>query len=113
MNRKKIILGLLTIWPFLNSIVAASAFLLPMETQKILAKNVLFMGSFGISMINAIILWNYYTDLARNAPYLTTPQKQYWVTMLYLFNIFSMPIYFYKYVWNEPPTELSSQSQSK
>lgn len=107
----KITLGMLTFWPFLYFGISFLPRLTPVlfpagETGTIpegaVIFNSLITGLFYLTMILIVCLLVFYMIRVFKNDRLTKWKKAKWLATLYLGSMFTMPIYWYFFVWREP-----------
>lgn len=108
----KIIIGILTIWPFLYllffMIFFFSAFfsLQSHGDSNFLGSN--FIILFGLHFFTIImsmgLLVFYIINIFRNDR-VKSDQKTLWAVILFMGNMIAMPVYFYLFIWKEPKQE--------
>jgi hypothetical protein len=109
----KIILAIATLWPIIYSI----AFIVFVLSRFILASSYSYPQSeleaaiYLISVLHpltiiiiVVLLVVYIRNLFKNN-HVSRDKKALWAVVLFLGNIFAMPIYWYLYIWNQPNEE--------
>jgi hypothetical protein len=102
--KKKKILGLFSILPLLISIIGSILFrVLPLDIflayfqqQPLIVVLVILT-----SVMGAYVFWLCISHALKTNRF-SPLAKIIWVIVLFFFNIISMPIYFYLYIWKEP-----------
>ena len=107
----KILLGLATLWPFIYMIffffvIFSSFFFMSNSQGQESGFPVLFMVIFPLHFLT--ILWImaltvfYMVNVFRN-DLVEKDKKVLWAVVLFMGNMIAMPVYWYLYIWKEPP----------
>ena len=87
------------------------SFLLPLRATTWLDSDEFPIALFAVHCAVALFsmaLAGWYIFAAVNNPRLDSTMKIIWVLVLLQFNVFAMPIYWYIYIWRQPPTQPAS-----
>ena len=113
----KILLGLATLWPFIYMIFFFAyifSMILWAPRADAETESSAFPVLFGILMVVHVftMLWIvgltiiYMVDVFKNER-VEKDYKVLWAVVIFMGNMFAMPIYWYLYIWREPPAKLT------
>jgi hypothetical protein len=112
----KLVLGFVTIWPFLYIFVFITFFIMTFfgmvtgsHGDGIPLSFKIVFPMHAMTMLIGFILIFVYIVLALKNEHLEGNAKLIWVLVLFLGNMFTMPIFWYLYVWNDPVTGPASK----
>ena len=116
----KILLGLATLWPFIYMILfVAFVFSMILWAPSSEGQNSGVPLSFAVFMVFHVLtmLWMvgltiiYMVDVFRNER-VEKDYKVLWAVVIFMGNLFAMPIYWYLYLWREPPVIKSADAST-
>jgi hypothetical protein len=108
----KILLGIVTIWPFLYMLIFF-AFFIYMFMGISRGGNIdekMFWSIFPVHILTMLIsmgLLTYYIVNLYRSNRMNKDTKIIWAIVLFMGNMIAMPVYWYLYIWREPKPELS------
>jgi hypothetical protein len=118
----KILLGIATVWPFLYMIlficfILFSILLMPsMGTSAGGPFAALFLIIFPLHLLTMLLIMGltvfYMVNIFRNER-IDKDKKLLWALVLFMGNMFAMPIYWYLYIWSEEEQPPASPSYNK
>jgi hypothetical protein len=121
-RNRKLLLGIATIWPFIYLVVFFIVFIgifiysVSMRSQSGANSSDLpglgFMVFFAlhlITMLWILALTIFYVINVFQNDRVDKDKKTLWAVVIFLGNIFAMPIYWYLYIWRELPQKTQSQ----
>lgn len=116
----KILLGLATLWPFIYMILfVAFVFSMILWAPSSEGQKSGVPLSFAVFMVFHVLtmLWMvgltiiYMVDVFRNER-VEKDYKVLWAVVIFMGNMFAMPIYWYLYLWREPPVTKSADAST-
>ena len=93
---RKLYLGVVTLWPTVYSLVVL---LVKKDGGALASLLEVLQIPTGLLILSMLIF--YIVNILKNE-LLSTNKKIIWTVLLFLFGLFLMPVYWYRYIWSEP-----------